>query len=128
MVPAMATTMVVRDEASDDVVDVRALHAQAFGDGGKVSQLVDALRALKAPVAPMSFVGVLDGWIVGHVMLTAGRLDTPRRIVDVCVPAPLGVLPAFQRQGIGTTLVSHALATAEQKRVPLVFLEGSPRY
>src|SRR5262249_26788237 len=64
----------------------------------------------------------------GHTMLTAGRLDAPRRIVDVYVLSPLGVLPSFQQQGIGTKLVSHALAAAAQKRIPLVFLEGSPRY
>jgi putative acetyltransferase len=124
----MATTLIVRDEAPGDVAPIRELHAFSFNDGGKVSSLVDALRAARGAVAPMSFVGVLDGWIAGHVMLTAGRLDAPRRIVDVCVLAPLGVLPAFQRQGIGTKLISHAVAAADLRRIPLVFLEGSPRY
>jgi putative acetyltransferase len=124
----MATTLIVRDEAPEDVASIRGLHALAFDDGGKVPQLVDALRAARAPIEPMSFVAALDGRVVGHVMLTAGRLDAPRRIVDVYVLSPLGVLPSFQRQGVGTKLIGHALAAAEQKRVPLAFLEGSPRY
>jgi putative acetyltransferase len=38
------------------------------------------------------------------------------------------VRPDRWRRGIGTALVAHALAAAEESGVPLVFLEGSPRY
>jgi putative acetyltransferase len=55
-------------------------------------------------------------------------LDAPRRIVDVLSLSPLGVVPEFQRQGIGARLIAHALEAADRKGVPLVFLEGSPRY
>lgn len=81
-----------------------------------------------APLAPMSFVATLDDRVVGHVLLSACRLDAPRRIVNVLSLSPLGVLPAHQRQGIGTRLIEHALAAADGQGVPLVFLEGSPRY
>jgi predicted N-acetyltransferase YhbS len=55
-------------------------------------------------------------------------LDAPRRIVDVLSLSPQGVVPEFQRQGIGTQLIAHALDAADSQGVPLVFLEGSPRY
>ncbi|MGW4053536.1 GNAT family N-acetyltransferase [Streptomyces sp. NPDC004779] len=55
-------------------------------------------------------------------------MDAPRRIVDVLSLSPLGVLPEFQGQGIGTRLVARALETAEGQGVPLVFVEGSPLY
>ena len=61
-------------------------------------------------------------------MLTASRLDALRRLVDVYVLSPLGVLPAYQRNGIGTQLVRHAIGAADVRGVPLVFLEGSSRY
>lgn len=48
--------------------------------------------------------------------------------MDVLTLSPLGVLPEFQRQGIGSRLVAHALAAADGRGVPLVFLEGPPRY
>jgi putative acetyltransferase len=124
----MATGLIFRDETPEDVVSIRALHAQAFDDGGKVPLLVDALRAAVAPIKPMSFVATLGGTVVGHVMLSASRLDAPAQLVDVYVLSPLGVLPGFQRQGIGAALIQHALAAAERARCPLVFLEGSPRY
>jgi putative acetyltransferase len=66
--------------------------------------------------------------VVGHVMLSACWLDALPRLVDVLSLSPLGVLPEFQRRGIGTRLVEHALAEADGRRVPLVFLEGSPQY
>jgi putative acetyltransferase len=120
--------LVIRPESTDDHPDVRVVHAQAFGDGERVPTLVDALRAAKAPLAPVSLVATVAGRVVGHVMLSACRLDALPRLVDVFSLSPLGVLPEFQRQGIGTRLVAHALAEADGQGIPLVFLEGSPRY
>lgn len=120
--------MTLRQERSDDHPAVHALHLAAFEGEERVPALADALRSARAPLAPMSFVATVDGQVVGHVLLSAGRLDAPRRIVDVMVLSPLGVLPQFQEQGIGTRLIEHALAAADAQHVPLVFLEGSPHY
>ncbi|MFD4370591.1 GNAT family N-acetyltransferase [Streptomyces sp. NPDC058527] len=118
----------MRREGADDHREVREVHTRAFGDGDRVPGLVEALRVADAPLAPMSFVAVVDDRVVGHVLLSASRLDAPRRIVDVLSLSPLGVLPEFQRQGIGTQLITHALKAADSEGVPLVFLEGSPHY
>ncbi|WP_406864818.1 N-acetyltransferase [Streptomyces sp. HUAS MG47] len=120
--------MVIRQETAHDHRAVREVHARAFGDGDRVPGLVDALRVAGAALAPMSFVAVADDQVVGHVLLSATRLDAPRRIVDVLSLSPLGVVPEYQRRGIGTRLVAHALRAADSQRVPLVFLEGPPHY
>jgi putative acetyltransferase len=73
-------------------------------------------------------VATVDDRVIGHVMLSACRLDALPRLVDVCSLSPLGVLPEFQSQGIGTRLVADALMEADSEGVPLVFLEGSPHY
>ncbi|MBC9712948.1 N-acetyltransferase [Streptomyces sp. TRM66268-LWL] len=124
----MTSRAVIREETAGDHQDVREVHARAFGDGGRVPGLVGALRAGQAALAPLSFVATVDEQVVGHVLLSGTRLDAPRRIVDVLSLSPLGVLPAFQGQGIGTRLVEHGLAAADRQGVPLVFLEGSPHY
>ncbi|AWN31838.1 GNAT family N-acetyltransferase [Streptomyces sp. NEAU-S7GS2] len=118
----------IRREHRNDHPAVRALHLAAFEGDEHVPALADALRRAEAPLAPMSFVATVEGQVAGHVLLSAGRLDAPRRIVDVLVLSPLGVLPQFQNQGIGTRLIEHALAAADAQHAPLVFLEGSPRY
>jgi putative acetyltransferase len=118
----------IRAERDSDRGVIRELQSRAFGDDGLVADLVDALRAAAAPLPAQSFVAELDGQVAGHVMLSASRLDAPSRIVDVYVLSPLGVLPEYQRNGIGTGLVSHVIAAADSSGVPLLFLEGSPAY
>ena len=120
--------LLIRPEVSDDHQAVRDLHRAAFADQGIVAALVDALRAAEAPLAPISFVATIGDHVAGHVLLSASRLDAPRRILDVLVLSPLGVLPGFQNRGIGTRLIEHALAAADSQGAPLVFLEGSPDY
>jgi putative acetyltransferase len=119
---------VVRQEWADDYEAVREVHTQAFGDSERVPALVDALRAGQTSPAPLSLVATVSERVVGHVMLSACRLDAMPRLVDVLSLSPLGVLPEFQTQGIGTRLVEHALAGADSRGIPLVFLEGSPHY
>jgi putative acetyltransferase len=108
--------------------EIREVQAQAFTDAERVPLLVDALRAAHAALPPLSLVAVLDGRVVGHVMLSACRLDALPRLVDVYSLSPLGVRPEHQGCGIGTKLIEHALAAADQQGVPLVFLEGSSAY
>jgi len=118
----------VRPERDADHRAVRELHRVAFEGDEPVPTLADALRVAGAPLAPMSFVATVEERVVGHVLLSWSRLDAPLRLVDVLVLSPLGVLPGFQRRGIGTRLVAHALAAADSRGTPLVFLEGSPEY
>ncbi|WP_197043250.1 GNAT family N-acetyltransferase [Saccharothrix sp. NRRL B-16314] len=125
---ASLTGLVIRPETADDHRDVHEVHTRAFGDSDRIPGLVQALRVAEAALAPMSFVAGVDGRVVGHVLLSAARLDAPRRIVDVLSLSPLGVVPEFQGQGIGTQLIAHALDAADRQGVPLVFLEGSPHY
>lgn len=120
--------LVVRQERAEDHEAVREVHRQAFGDGQRVPTLVDALRAAPTSLAPLSLVATVGERVVGHVMLSACRLDALPRLVDVLSLSPLGVLPQFQRQGIGSRLVADALAGADSRGISLVFLEGSPHY
>jgi putative acetyltransferase len=124
----MAADVEIRLERAGEQEQVRAVHTAAFADDGLVGRLVDALRAMPAPLATVSLVAAAGPEVAGHVMLSASRLDAPPRLVDVYVLSPLGVRPAFQRHGTGTALVAAALAAAAARRVPLVFLEGSPGY
>jgi putative acetyltransferase len=118
----------LRDERVEDRVAIREVVGQAFREQDVVPDLVDALRASAAWIDGLSFVAEVRRQVVGHVLLTRGLLDAPERLVDVLVLSPLAVLPVMQGQGIGGALVRHALAAAEARGEPAVFLEGSPAY
>jgi putative acetyltransferase len=119
----------VRAEATSDWPAVRAVHLAAFGDHGDVvANLVDDLRESVARGDGLSLVAEERNDVVGHVMFTPSLLDAPKRLVAVQVLSPIGVLPARQRQGIGTKLIRRGLELLVERDAPLVFLEGSPTY
>lgn len=121
--------MDVRVEDERDVPAVRAVHLAAFGDHGDVvADLVDDLRAAVAKGEGLSLVAEEGDEVVGHLMFTSSLLDAPRRLVSVQVLSPVGVLPAWQRQGIGSAMIRRGLELLVDRAVPVVFLEGSPQY
>jgi putative acetyltransferase len=73
-------------------------------------------------------VATLGDRVAGHVLLSACRLDAPRRIVDVLSLSPVGVLPVHQRQGIGTRLIRHALEQPTTTACRWSSSRGSPRF
>jgi putative acetyltransferase len=119
----------LRIEEPADRPAVRETNIRAFGDHGMVvADLVDSLRATITANDGLSLVAEDAGRIVGHIMFTRSLLDAPPRLVDVQVLSPLGVAPERQRQGIGSALVAEGLRIMAERQVPLVFLEGDPRY
>ncbi|MGW0915404.1 GNAT family N-acetyltransferase [Streptomyces sp. NPDC002784] len=121
--------MDLREELPGDRRAVRGVHLQAFGDHGLVvADLVDTLRDTITPTDGLSLVAEQEGQVVGHVMVSRGLLDAPRRLVEVQVLSPLAVLPELHKRGIGSALVRRALEILAERAVPLVFLEGDPGY
>jgi putative acetyltransferase len=118
----------IRTMDPDGFSAVRALAIAAFDGDPSIGVLLDALHDSWAWEDDLSFVAVLDGEIVGHVLYTHAFLDAPAGLVDVLVLGPIGVRPDLLRMGIGSALIRHSLAALEQRGVPLVFLEGHPGY
>jgi putative acetyltransferase len=108
---------------------VRKLHLIAFeGHGQAVANLVDDLRDAVARGEGLSLVAEERDEVVGHLMFSPSLLDAPKSLVRVQVLSPIGILPAWQKQGIGTMLVRRGLELLVERSVPLVFLEGAPAY
>lgn len=119
----------IERETEAQTTAVEALHLHAFGESGeKIVALLRALGQAQAALAPISLVALRDDEPIGHVLLSAARLDAAPRLVDVFTLSPLAVEPTWQRRGIGAALIAAALGEAERQGVPLIFLEGSPAY
>lgn len=118
----------VRPATAADVDTVLAVVAEAFGpeEGPTVARLVEALA--EAHHVRASLVAEVDGQVVGHVQLSRSWVDAARELVEVLVLSPLSVAPAWHGRGIGTALLTAAVAEARRLGAPVVFLEGDPAF
>jgi putative acetyltransferase len=117
----------VREMRSTEFAVMRETSTAAFDDPS-IATLIDELKASWAWDDRLSFVAVLGDQIVGQVLYTHAILDAPDRLVDVAVLSPIGVAPRVQRKGIGLRLISETMPVLDAAGVPVVFLEGNPRY
>ena len=131
--------MLIRRELPSDIRAIYDVHAAAFAKppgqaaggpaadaGGTVeARLVDALRACPAWIPELSLVATTpEGNVVGHVVCSRATVDS----APVLALGPLGVLPAFQRQGVGHALMHAVLGAADALGEPLVVLLGHADY
>lgn len=133
--------MRILPERSYDQESIRRVHRAAFAENGEhVAELADALRQETRSPRAFSLVAVPgpsdpdddavddDDQVVGNVVVGFGWVDAPSRLVTVGVLSPIGVLPRWQRRGVGSALVRGAVELLTEQAVPLLFLEGDPGY
>lgn len=121
--------MLIRRQAETDVDDVDAVHRAAFADQAPGEEpvevgLVHRLRDDPGWVHSLSLVAEHDGAVVGHVVCTEGSLDGATAVGL----GPIGVLPAFQHQGVGAALMHAVLGAADALDYQVVVLLGHLDY
>lgn len=122
--------MNIREAAPADLDAVYAVERAAFG-GDEEADLVAALMDDPTAEPRVSLLAFEGGRAVGHVLLTAARLDgpgVPPGLPPVALLAPLAVVPDRQGRGIGGALVAAGLAALEAAGCGLVFVLGDPGY
>lgn len=119
--------MLIRSESSSDYVGISRVNDEAFGQPNE-GKLVADLRKNPKFVSDLSLVAEKDGQIVGHILLFPISISTPSGSVDSLSLAPVAVLPPYQKQGIGGTLIRAGLDEAEQLGYTSVIVVGHPEY
>jgi putative acetyltransferase len=104
---------------------VREVIRLAFGHDDE-ALLVDALRAEGA--VQSSFVAEIDGQVVGHVLFSELLIVGESATVPALALAPVAVLPGYQRLGIGTRLIRHALEACQKQGHRIVVVLGHPDF
>lgn len=113
----------IREETTSDQTAVRQINETAFGQAAEAN-IVDKLRA--SCDSYVSFVAVDQGTVVGHILFTPVTLGDGS-LVGMGL-APMAVLPAHQRKGIGSLLVRHGLEQMRRSGCPFVVVLGHPEY
>jgi putative acetyltransferase len=112
--------MIIRYEQPADRAGIRHVVEAAFPTPAEAA-LVDRLR--DDGDAVISLVARDGDEVVGHVLFS--RLTAEKRVLGL---APVSVLPARQRTGIGTRLVREGLREAQLQDWDAVLVLGNPAY
>ena len=104
---------------------VRSVNLAAFGRPDE-ADLVDSLRT--EGFVLISLVAELGGRVVGHILFSRMRIETPDGSIPAAALAPVAVLPEHQRQGIGGQLIRRGLDILRQRAERIVIVLGHPGY
>ena len=120
--------MLIRPERVTDYPGIATVHTRAFSAQRGVPLIVTLQRQRREFDPELSLLAEVDGRLAGHILFSPYQM----RLLDQTIPSvnlsPLGIDPAYQRQGIGGRLIAegHAIAAAKGYLVSTVL--GHPTY
>lgn len=119
---------IIRARTPADDGAIYELVKQAFKTAphasGDEQDLVVRLRQTSAYVPELSLVADAAGEIIGHIMFTQIKIADETQLIL----APLAVLPARQKQGVGKALILRGHDIAKRAGYGFSALVGHPSY
>jgi putative acetyltransferase len=115
--------MVIREEREEEIEQITAIHNQAFSRPAE-GKIVEKLR--KDGNLTISLVAESGGKVVAHIAYSP-MSSKSREIIGIGL-APVAVLPAYQRQGIGSRLIEKGNEAAFTRGFSKIFVLGDPEY
>ena len=120
--------MEIRQETQNDYMRVYEVVKQAFATAehsdGTEQDLVTALRKSVSFIPELSLVAVENGTIIGHILFTKAYIGEDTELAL----APLAVIPAYQRKGIGMALMKKGHSVAKTLGYDYSIVLGHPNY
>ena len=118
----------IRQENKEDYEEIYNLVKTAFETAehsdGNEQNLVVALRDSNNFIPQLSLVAVQDNKIVGYILFTKIKIGKYEELAL----APLGILPEYQRQGIGKQLIEKGHQIAKKLGYHYSVVLGSQTY
>ena len=109
----------IRQENIEDYEEVYQVIKTAFETAehsdGNEHDLVAALRNSNGFIPELSLVAMKENKIVGYILFTKIKIGEYEELAL----APLGVLPEYQRQGVGSELIKEGHRIAKKIRIPI---------
>jgi putative acetyltransferase len=117
--------LIIRPETTEDEAAIRHVNEEAFGQKEE-AEIIEKLRS--RGVLTISLVAVQDNDIVGHIAFSPVKVESEHSSFEAISLAPMAILPAYQRQGIGSQLVRAGLEECRRIGHELVVVLGHPNY
>jgi predicted N-acetyltransferase YhbS len=116
-------------EKKADHIQVFRLNQIVF-ERDNEAKLVNALRQNeKAFIPELSILAKTDAKLIGYVLLTKIFITNSKGTVFQSLTlAPLSVHPKYQKEGVGTQLIRHALAKAKMMGYSSVMVLGHAEF
>jgi putative acetyltransferase len=121
----MTRAFTIRPERLADADAVRAVTTAAFGQPDE-ARIVDRRR--ERAQTYVSLVATDGDAVIGHILFTSVTLRGDEASHTVMALAPMSVLPAWQRRGVGSALVRAGLTACRDAGHDVVVVVGHPDY
>lgn len=123
----------IRLENEKDYRTVEYLTREAFWNlyrpGCAEHLLIHKMRQVPAFVKELALVALAEETIVGNIVYSKAKIrNSKNKEFEVLCMGPVGVLPGYQGQGIGSQLITYSLAKARQLGYKAVMLFGKQHY
>ena len=120
----------IRLEKKEDYREVENLVREAFWNvyrpGCSEHYVIHVLRDDPAFVRELDFVMEKDGVLIGQNMFMRTHIDADDgRVIPVLTMGPIGIAPAYKRQGYGKKLLDFSLERAAALGYGAVLFEGN---
>ncbi len=123
--------ILIRNEDPADYRRVEEITRKAFWNlhvpGCDEHLLVHKLRKHKDFVKELDFVVVSDNEVIANIMFSDSCLTNENGYtLNTLTFGPVSVLPEYQRQGIGSKLITHAIERAVEMGYAAIIIWGNP--
>jgi len=115
----------IRKEEPGDIRAIRHVNERAF-DQENEANIIEKLR--KRSALTISLVAVQDDEIVGHIAFSPAIIAAEGSNFGAIALAPMAVLPAYQRKGIGLQMVRVGLEECRRLGHEIIVVLGHPDY
>jgi putative acetyltransferase len=125
--------LTIRNERKEDYRAVEQLVREAFWNlyvaGCNEHYIMHNLRNSSDFIPGLDFVAEKEGQIVGQIAYSRGIIKGKGAgDKGVATFGPVSVLPALQKQGIGSALITYTINLARDMGYPAICIYGDPRY
>ena len=119
----------IREAGIGDKNKIQEIHLRAFAkdEGSVIAALAGELLQLNSTPPTFSLLAEVESQAVGHITFSPVCINEDPRWKGYIL-APLGVVPEFQKKGVGSTLIETGMTRLSEQDVHTVLVYGDPDY